>query len=153
MGSTLDLQVLSLVLFCVSACLSKLLFLDWFAQRPLKQQGERGLRASAWAPGPQGPGRMAARLRCSLGRRELLMGSMGPLPSFLDTAAFPGLSGRVAQFSELVMESSPYGLSEAAASPEVQRLDPAAGVPPHLPDAPALSLGRCPCGLTAQSFR
>ena len=58
-----------------------------------------------------------------------------------------------AQFSELVMESSPYGLSEAAASPEVQRLDPAAGVPPHLPDAPALSLGRCPCGLTAQSFR
>ena len=99
MGSTLDLQVLLLVLFCVSACLSKLLFLDWFAQRPLKQQGERGLRASAWAPGPQGPGRMAARPRCSLGRREPLMGSVGPLPSSLDTAAFPGLSGCIAQFS------------------------------------------------------
>ena len=71
------------------------------------------------------------------------MGSVGPLPSSLDMGCFPWTERpRRPVLSELVTESSPYGLSEAAASPEVQRLDPAAGIPSHLPDAPALSLGQ-----------
>lgn len=108
----------------------------------------KGSEASTLLLGPRVPGVLGRRQpgRVALqggGSRSRVHAAPSCHPR--TRAAFPGLSSRVAPSSELVTESSPCGLSEAAASPEVQCQDAAVAscpacllpLPSHWAGAPA----------------